>query len=247
MTETTLLYIVIILCLLTAVLAAAAMMRAGTLGKRLSEMKADTQNTERQLQEIRQANRDMIQQTQNSLQVFGELISRNQKDSADNLDKRLADINTRFSQMALENEQKLENIRLSMEKKIGELTNDNNRQLEEMRKTVDEKLQKTLEDRITQSFKLVNDRLEQVYKGLGEMQNLAVGGCLLLRGFSHASLHEHVVIEIALVHLPHVHKAQQDYRADAILRLQLLVAHEQQDGGAEHNDKQRAPAVGRED
>ncbi len=175
MTETTLLYIVIILCLLTAVLAAAAMMRAGGLGKQLSEMKADTQNTERQLQEIRQANRDMIQQTQNSLQVFGELISRNQKDSADNLDKRLADINTRFSQMALENEQKLENIRLSMEKKIGELTNDNNRQLEEMRKTVDEKLQKTLEDRITQSFKLVNDRLEQVYKGLGEMQNLAVG------------------------------------------------------------------------
>ena len=175
MTETTLLYIVIILCLLTAVLAAASMMRAGALGKQLSEMKAGSQNTERQLEEIRQANRDMIQQTQNSLQVFGELISRNQKDSADNLDKRLADINTRFSQMALENEQKLENIRLSMEKKIGELTNDNNRQLEEMRKTVDEKLQKTLEDRITQSFKLVNDRLEQVYKGLGEMQNLAVG------------------------------------------------------------------------
>ena len=175
MTETTLLYIVIILCLLTAALAAVAMMRAGALGKQLSEMKAGSQNTERQLEEIRQANRDMIQQTQNSLQVFGELISRNQKDSADNLDKRLADINTRFSQMALENEQKLENIRLSMEKKIGELTNDNNRQLEEMRKTVDEKLQKTLEDRITQSFKLVNDRLEQVYKGLGEMQNLAVG------------------------------------------------------------------------
>ena len=175
MTETTLLYIVIILCLLTAVLAAAAMMQAGALAKQLSEMKAGSQNTERQLEEIRQANRDMIQQTQNSLQVFGELISRNQKDSADNLDKRLADINTRFSQMALENEQKLENIRLSMEKKIGELTNDNNRQLEEMRKTVDEKLQKTLEDRITQSFKLVNDRLEQVYKGLGEMQNLAVG------------------------------------------------------------------------
>ena len=69
------------------------------------------------------------------------------------MDRRLADINTRFSQMALEN----------------------NRQLEEMRKTVDEKLQKTLDERITQSFKLVNDRLEQVYKGLGEMQNLAVG------------------------------------------------------------------------
>ena len=67
------------------------------------------------------------------LQAFGELISRNQRDSAENMDRRLADINTRFSQMALEN----------------------NRQLEEMRKTVDEKLQKTLDERITQSFKLV--------------------------------------------------------------------------------------------
>ena len=44
-----------------------------------------------------------------------------------------------------------------------------------MRQTVDEKLQKTLEDRIGQSFKLVSERLEQVYKGLGEMQTLAVG------------------------------------------------------------------------
>ena len=62
-----------------------------------------------------------------------------------------------------------------MEKKIGDLTEDNSRQLEKMRQTVDEKLQKTLEDRISQSFKLVSERLEQVYKGLGEMQNLAAG------------------------------------------------------------------------
>ena len=77
--------------------------------------------------------------------------------------------------MAVENEQKLENIRATMEKKIGDLTEDNSRQLEKMRETVDEKLQKTLEDRISQSFKLVSERLEQVYKGLGEMQNLAAG------------------------------------------------------------------------
>jgi DNA recombination protein RmuC len=77
--------------------------------------------------------------------------------------------------MAVENEQKLENIRNTMEKKISDLTTDNNKQLEQMRQTVDEKLQKTLEDRISQSFKLVSERLEQVYKGLGEMQNLAVG------------------------------------------------------------------------
>ena len=62
-----------------------------------------------------------------------------------------------------------------MSRQIRELTEDNNRQIEKMRQTVDEKLQKTLEDRISQSFRLVNERLEQVYKGLGEMQNLASG------------------------------------------------------------------------
>ncbi len=175
MTETILIYILLALCLLTAALAAGVMIRASALGKQLAEMKAESGASERELREIKQVSRDMSQQTQNSLRNFGELIAGNQKDSATNLDNRLRELNTRFSNMALENEQKLENIRLSMEKKIGELTNDNNRQLEEMRKTVDEKLQKTLDDRITQSFKLVNDRLEQVYKGLGEMQNLAAG------------------------------------------------------------------------
>jgi DNA recombination protein RmuC len=62
-----------------------------------------------------------------------------------------------------------------MESRISALTEDNNKQLEIIRNTVDEKLQKTLEDRITQSFKLVSERLEQVHKGLGEMQTLATG------------------------------------------------------------------------
>ena len=123
------------ICLVAAVAAIAALIKAGALSKQLDEFRKSDQNTTAMLQ------------------AFGELISRNQRDSAENMDRRLADINTRFSQMALEN----------------------SRQLEEMRKTVDEKLQKTLDERITQSFKLVNDRLEQVYKGLGEMQNLAVG------------------------------------------------------------------------
>ncbi len=175
MTEIALLYILIAICLVTAILAALAMLKAQTLERQITQMKAESGASERELREIKQVSRDMSQQTQNSLRNFGELIAGNQKDSATNLDNRLRELNTRFSNMAVENEQKLENIRLSMEKKIGELTNDNNRQLEEMRKTVDEKLQKTLDDRITQSFKLVNDRLEQVYKGLGEMQNLAAG------------------------------------------------------------------------
>ncbi len=72
-------------------------------------------------------------------------------------------------------EQRLENIRLSMENKITMMTEENNRQLSEMRNTVDEKLQKTLEDRIGRSFRQVSDTLEQVTRGLGEMQNLAAG------------------------------------------------------------------------
>ena len=86
----------------------------------------------------------MVQTLQGAFKVFGDMISQNQRDSAENLDKRLADLNTRFSHMAVENEQKLENIRTSMEKRIGDLTEDNNKQLEKMRETVDEKLQKTL-------------------------------------------------------------------------------------------------------
>ena len=69
----------------------------------------------------------------------------------------------------------LESIRRAMVTQLGGIREENNRQLEQMRQTVDEKLQTTLNDRITQSFQLVNERLEQVYAGLGEMKTLANG------------------------------------------------------------------------
>ena len=125
--------------------------------------------------EMHRMRKDMSESVNQSFSTFGEMVSANQKMMAENMDSRLFDLNNRFSHMAVENEQKLEAIRGTMEKKITDLTADNNRQLTEMRQTVDEKLQKTLEDRISQSFKLVSERLEQVYKGLGEMQNLAAG------------------------------------------------------------------------
>jgi len=87
----------------------------------------------------------------------------------------LQSMHQQFSERSMQNEQKLENIRNTMENSITNLTADNNKQLEIIRNTVDEKLQKTLEDRITQSFKLVSERLELVHKGLGEMQTLAAG------------------------------------------------------------------------
>lgn len=69
----------------------------------------------------------------------------------------------------------MQQMRAAMEQKLQQLQEDNANKLEQMRKTVDEKLQSTLEQRLGESFKQVSDRLEQVYKGLGEMQQLATG------------------------------------------------------------------------
>lgn len=91
------------------------------------------------------------------------------------LTANLEQLNSSFGKSALETEQKLENIRQSVEKSLTNLRQENQEKLDEIKQTVDEKLQKTLEDRLTKSFQLVSDRLEQVYKGLGEMQNLASG------------------------------------------------------------------------
>ena len=84
-------------------------------------------------------------------------------------------IEQRLGTSSMENEQKLENIRGTVEKRLTTIQEDNNKRLDEMRQIVDEKLQRTINERMTQSFQMVNDRLEQVYKGLGEMQSLAVG------------------------------------------------------------------------
>jgi DNA recombination protein RmuC len=79
------------------------------------------------------------------------------------------------------NERKLESLRGAVEAKLGQIQEDNARKLEEMRRTVDDQLQGTLEKRLAESFKLVSDRLEQVHKGLGEMQTLASGVDALTR------------------------------------------------------------------
>ncbi|MBR1989822.1 MAG: DNA recombination protein RmuC [Firmicutes bacterium] len=175
MTEIQLIYILVALAAVTAVGLLFMIFVNRGLNREVNSMVAAYQNLTRQVDDLKDDNQLMTQTLQGSIKVFGDMISQNQRDSAENMDKRLFELNNRFSHMAVENEQKLENIRNTMEKKISDLTDDNNKQLELMRQTVDEKLQKTLEDRISQSFKLVSERLEQVYKGLGEMQNLAAG------------------------------------------------------------------------
>ncbi|MDR2244672.1 MAG: DNA recombination protein RmuC [Burkholderiales bacterium] len=82
---------------------------------------------------------------------------------------------TQVQQLTQVSEQKLEAIRRALEQRLDAMRLDNEKKLDQMRATVDEKLQATLETRLGESFKQVADRLEQVYKGLGEMQTLAVG------------------------------------------------------------------------
>ena len=72
-------------------------------------------------------------------------------------------------------EERLEAVRITVEGKLQSMQVDNAKQLDQMRQTVDEKLQGTLEKRLGESFKQVSERLEQVHKGLGEMQTLATG------------------------------------------------------------------------
>ena len=81
----------------------------------------------------------------------------------------------RIAELAKSNEIRLEAVRATVEQRLDTLRNENAAKLDQMRATVDEKLQTTLDQRLGASFKQVSDRLEQVHKGLGEMQTLAVG------------------------------------------------------------------------
>jgi DNA recombination protein RmuC len=105
--------------------------------------------------EFTEANKDL------RLEVTGGIAQ-----TRETLDKRL-------EQMRDKNDEKLELIRKTVETRLESLQKDNAEKLDKMRETVDEKLQSTLEKRLSLSFKQVGDRLEQVHKGLVEMQNLA--------------------------------------------------------------------------
>jgi DNA recombination protein RmuC len=86
------------------------------------------------------------------------------------------------------NEQRFEQLRLAVEARLGAMQADNASKLEDIRRTVDEKLHATLEQRLGESFKLVSDRLEQVHRGLGEMQTLATGVGDLKRVLSNVKI-----------------------------------------------------------
>ena len=118
---------------------------------------------------------ELTSSTQMSVKNLGDMIASSQNAYAISQSKSLAQLEERLKTFSLTNEQQLDNIRHSVENRLNYIQEDNNKKLEEMRKTVDERLQQSIEEKMNRSFSLVNERLEQVYKGLGEMQSLAVG------------------------------------------------------------------------
>lgn len=110
-----------------------------------------------------------------AVSVFRRELRENRKELMTYMQMSFQTLHQTMSEGTMQNEQKLENIRTTMENRIYALQQDNHQQLERMRQTVDEKLQQTLEERISKSFESVRRSLEEVYKGLGEMQSLASG------------------------------------------------------------------------
>lgn len=97
------------------------------------------------------------------------------KDFSEQLRLKFSDLNKQQQETAEQARASIAEIRETIEKQLKAIREDNTMQLNEMRRTVDEKLHDTLEKRLGESFRHVSERLEQVHKGLGEMQTLAVG------------------------------------------------------------------------
>jgi DNA recombination protein RmuC len=149
------------------------------------------ERTERELRlELQNASRGQRQELTQTLTQFQESIVKQGAESArthnlqlDQFAQQLMHLrgslgdtlNQQVQALSESNSRRLAELRTTLETQLQQLQNSNSAKLEEMRATVDEKLQSTLQTRLGESFKQVADRLEQVHKGLGEMQTLAAG------------------------------------------------------------------------
>lgn len=119
-------------------------------------------------QTLTQQSAEAIRTQNTQIDAFGQQLALLQKTLSDTL-------TTQLQSVSESNARRMGEVRETLEKQLAQLQATNSAKLDEMRKTVDEKLQTTLETRLGESFKQVADRLEQVHKGLGEMQALAQG------------------------------------------------------------------------
>ena len=160
------------LALLSVLIVAVVILIAKSFKKtdNTAELQKIKEDISRDSMQLRQEVSSSVQQ---SVKNMGDMISTNQQNASLAQSEKFSALEERFKTFSLENEQKLDNIRRTMDTRLSYLQEDNNKKLDEVRKTVVEKLQKTLDERVTQSFITVNDSLEKVYQRLGEMQNIA--------------------------------------------------------------------------
>jgi DNA recombination protein RmuC len=165
--------------------------RAAAQAEVLAQLRSSSERLERELRrEISETSRGGRQEMGQSLATFQQTLvaqsaeaTRTQNTQIDAfgqqlalLQKTLADtLTTQLSGLSESNARRMNEVRETLEKQLAQLQTTNAAKLDEMRATVDEKLQTTLQARLGESFKQVADRLEQVHKGLGEMQTLAQG------------------------------------------------------------------------
>lgn len=153
---------------------------------KVSRKTDNSQERELLLSELKQGNQQAMMEVMHSanqsitgnIRALGEQLGSNVGNINQTMGQQLKTMETRLQHMDNMSEQKLEALREAMLRSMQDMRQENAKKLDEIRGTVDEKLQDTLQKKITESFQTVSQQLEQVYKGLGEMQHLAadVGG-----------------------------------------------------------------------
>ena len=173
-------FVLIAVLLVIVLLRLASLSRAAVDG---AELKTNLQSLASQNERLeRELRAELVQaraeSNQNALTARGELgatINQFSQTLQTQLGSMAHVQHERLSTLTQSNEQRLDAVRSTLEQRLELLRSDNAQKLEQMRATVDESLHATLDKRLGESFKLVSDRLEQVHRGLGEMQTLAVG------------------------------------------------------------------------
>ncbi len=175
-----------ILLICNLVLAAVCLVLLLTLRRHSADRAALERLRQGTAGDLRNLRGELNADTHQALRTVSENLSAVQQQAALTQENRLRSLQTgmaeqfrlidaRLDQANRQNEQKLENIRLTMEARLSAMQQENAHALDSMRRTVDEKLQQTLEEKLQRSFETVSTQLEQVYKGLGEMHTLAAG------------------------------------------------------------------------
>lgn len=155
--------------------------------KQLERMREDVVNQLKRLQEesgtrLDRLNEDQTtnarqtrEETASALKAFNDSVLQGVTGVANLTRAQLEAFAGQLERLVASSDQKHEALKGMVEQKLSLIQQDSSKKLEDIRQTVDEKLQGTLEKRLGESFRLVSDRLEQVHKGLGEMQTLATG------------------------------------------------------------------------